>query len=182
MESLQTFFDNNGSRDIQRIAQYIQQHVDAYWNAVFQQYGEKIVAAYDEIGEAVYGMYGLYLFRPIHEQFKQVGLKATPRLPGNLDISREWGPDDDRQRWMWSKIVSTDNSQPIGTIVTVYYHDHTVVRIPRAPRMIGVDVVRKPDVIAALSAHSEDFSQALDARTEYELYLQSLESATSEQE
>ncbi len=180
MESLQTFFDQHGSRDIQTIAAYIQQHVDEQWETVFQQYREKIVAAYDDIGEAVYGMYGLYLFRPVHAQFKQVGLKATPRLPGHLDSSREWGPDDDRQRWMWSKITSTEDGQPIGTIVTVYYHDHINIRVPRAPCIIGLDAVRKADVIAALSALSEDFSQALDARAEYALYLESLEAEGSE--
>lgn len=181
MESLQTYFDQSGSRDIQTLARYVQQHIDEHWEPVFQQYHDKMVAAYNDIGDAVYGMYGLYLFRPVHEQFKQVGLKATPRLPGNLDISREWGPDDDRQRWMWSKITSTEDGQPVGTIVTAYYHDHTVVRVPRAPRIIGLDAVRKPDVIAALSALSEDFSQALDARTEYALYLESLETESSEQ-
>jgi hypothetical protein len=181
MESLQTLFESQGGRDIHAIARYIQQHVDQQWETVFQQYRDKMLAAYDDIGEAVYGMYGLYLFRPVHAQFKQVGLKATPRLPGNLDRSREWGSEDDRQRWMWSKLTSTEDGQPIGTLVTVYYHDHIVVRVPRAPRIICLEVVHKAEVIAVLSAHSVDFSQALDARAEYALYLQSLETESSEQ-
>jgi len=90
-----------------------------------------MIARYAEIGDSVYGLYGDRLFKPVHAQFKQVDLRAMPRLPGKFDIPREWGEDEsDRQRWMWSKIVTTQG-ESVGIIVTVFFHDHLQIRIPR---------------------------------------------------
>jgi hypothetical protein len=43
MESLQTFFEKNGS-DIQALGRYIQQHIDENWETVFQQTRQEMLA------------------------------------------------------------------------------------------------------------------------------------------
>lgn len=174
MESLQAFFAKNGSSDIHALARYIQQHVDEQWESVYQQTRDEMIARYDEIGDSVYGIYGTHLFRHIHDQLKEVGWRATPRLPGDFNASREWGEETDRERWMWSKITTKDNT-PIGTIVVTFYHDHEQIRIPRAFKIIGLDVTGKRDVVAALSKLSPDFREAREARIEIAEYLAQLE-------
>jgi hypothetical protein len=171
VESLQAFFEAQQARDILTLGRYIEQHVAEQWEPVFLSNRNEMVARYDEIGDSVYGMYGTRLFRPIHDQLRLVGLKATPRLPGRFDTSREWGDDEtDRQRWMWSKITSTEDGAGFGSIAIAFYHDHEQIRIPRPFRIIALSETSKNDVVKALSALSEDFKNALEARIEYAQY------------
>lgn len=76
---------------------------------------------------------------------------------------------------MWSTIEQQDGS-PLGTIVTITFHDHTQFRLPRAPQIIALTEVGEEAVVAALSARSADFRTAREARIEIAEYLQSLES------
>jgi hypothetical protein len=175
MESLEAFFTANNSRDIHTIARYVQQHVNAEWEIAFEATQARMVELYPQIGDSVYAMYGKRLFQHIHDQFKTVGLQATPKLPGSLPPSREWGDDEsDRQRWMWSKITTTDG-KPVGTLVCVYFHDHIQIRIPRAPQIMALQATSKTAVIAALSSMSGDFKAAVDMKAEIALYFQQLE-------
>ncbi|HEX2618760.1 MAG TPA: DUF6022 family protein [Phototrophicaceae bacterium] len=163
---LEAWFAEQQSRDIHSLGRYIQQHVNQHWDSVFQQVQGEMIARYAEIGDSVYGIYGRHLFQHVHEQFKLNGLRATPHLPGNFSISREWGPEDERQRWMWSKIISSDDMTN-GTIVTVFFHDHEQLRIPRVFEIIALAAVTKGEVVAALSQLSADFKKAPEARSEY---------------
>jgi hypothetical protein len=169
MESLQAFFSANNSNDIFTIGRYIEQHVNEQWEVIFQNTQREMLDRYDEIGDSVYGIYGTHLFRHIHAQLKDVNLRATPRLPGNFSTSREWGTEDDRQRWMYSKITSKEGGA-IGTIVTVFFHDHLQIRIPRPFKIIALTETSKGDVVKALSRISDDFGKALEARIEYAQY------------
>lgn len=173
MESLQAFFDQSGKRDIHTLARHIEQYVNQNWERVFRENRDEMIARYDEIGDSVYGIYGARLFRPIHAQLKTVDLRATPRLPGHFTSSREWGAEDQRERWMWSKITSTDG-KPFGTIVVAFYHDHLQIRIPRAFRIIALEATTKRDVVKALSHISPDFKAALEAKIEIAQYLAQL--------
>src|SRR5512134_1481334 len=129
MESLQALFGEGKRGDIHRLARLIQQHVDQQWQNVFRNTQEEMAERYAEIGDGVYGIYGTQLFRPVLDALKAAGLRSKPRLPyGNFTISREWGPEDDRQRWFWSKITSADGAA-LGTIAIVFYHDHIQLRI-----------------------------------------------------
>lgn len=174
MESLQAFFSESGRSDIHAIAQYIQRYVDEQWETVYQNTRDEMVKRYDEIGDSVYGIYGSRLFRHIHDQLRDMGLRATPRLPGNFESSREWGPEDDRQRWMWSKIATKDD-EAIGTIVVAFYHDHYQIRIPRPFKIIALEATGKRDVVKALSSLSADFREAREAKIEIAEYLAQLE-------
>lgn len=174
MQTLDTFFAESGSRDIFALGQYIQRHVDDQWEAMFRQTRQEMIDRYDEIGDSVYAIYGNHLFKPVHEQLRLSGLRAKPKMPGSIGISREWGDDEsDRQRWFWSRIVTADGAD-FGTIATAFYHSHTEVMIPRAFRIIALPEVTKSDVIGALSALSEDFAKAMDANAEYAAYLREM--------
>lgn len=171
MESLQTYFAETGNQDIDTLGRYIEQYVNENWERVAREMHDEMVAKYDEIGDTVYGMYGATLFKPIHDELKTVGWVAKPRLPGNFGISREWGPETERQRWMWSRVVATDGTD-IGTIVVAFFHDHEQIRIPRAHPIIALTETTKGYVVRALSAISEEFKNALEARVEYAAYYQ----------
>jgi hypothetical protein len=177
MESLQAFFTENG-RDIHSLARYIQRHVDEHWEAIYNDTRPEMVDKFPQIGDTVYGIYGSHLFKPVHDQLKQVGLRATPRLPGHFMSSREWGPEDERQRWMWSKIT-LDNGAAVGTIAVAFYHDHNEIRIPRAFKIVALDETAKGAVIAALSRLYPDFETAQDAKTEIAAYLAQMASQDS---
>jgi hypothetical protein len=172
MQTLQAFFAENNSSDIFTIGRYVQQYINENWQVVFQAERDEMVRLYPEIGDSVYGVYGNKLFKALHEEFKANGLRATPKLPGSLNISREWGEDErDRQRWMWSKIVGQDG-KAVGTIVTIFYHDHVEIRIPRVFKVIALKETSKGAVIEALSQMSADFAYAMDMKEEIELYMQ----------
>lgn len=157
--------------DIFALAQNIEQHINEHWETVFSDVQQEMIDQYPEIGDSVYGIYGTHLFREILAQMKQAGLRSTPRLPfGNFASSREWGEEDDRQRWLWSKITTTEGAA-LGTIAVAFYHDHEQIRIPRAPLIIALIETTKAEVVKALSQRSPEFAQALEARIEYAEYL-----------
>ncbi|MBD1380206.1 DUF6022 family protein [Metabacillus arenae] len=164
--------DSNISR-INAIAQYIEDHIRENWQTVLQEKRDQLQKAYSEGGDMAYGTYLNLLFLAIHKQFKEDGLHPQPRFPGDFDISREWGEDDsDRQRWMWSTVY-TLNGEPLGTIVTIVFHDHTQFRVPRQPQIISLSETSKEAVVEALSLRSDEFKHALEFTVEYEEYLRS---------
>lgn len=160
----------SSTQDIHTLAQFVQQHVDAHWQAVFETNRDEILELFARIGDSAYGFYGQRLFQPVHEAFKAVGLRATPKLPGSLNASREWGPEDQRERWMWSKITR-ENGEAVGTLVTVFYHDHLEIRIPRAFRILALEVSSKGDVLKALSDLAPEFANAPDMKAEIAAYM-----------
>jgi hypothetical protein len=58
----------------------------------------------------------------------------------------------DQQRWMWSTIRGMEDGEPLGTIVTIVFHDHTQFRIPRSPQIIALLETSKETIVEALSA------------------------------
>jgi hypothetical protein len=174
MQPLETYFAQHKSRDIHTLAAYLQQYLDENSQPIFDRYQAEMERLYPEIGDSVYGIYGKHLFQPVHEQFKAVGLRSTPRLPfGGFSASREFGPEEDRQRWFWSKITTTDG-ETLGTIALAFYHDHVQIRIPRPARVMALTETSKGAVIAALSRISPDFGEAVEAKIEIAEYLAQL--------
>ncbi|HXV98187.1 MAG TPA: DUF6022 family protein [Anaerolineae bacterium] len=168
---------DNKERDIHAIGRYIQAHIAENWQVVLETRHDKLLDAYNRAGDMAYGTYLDLLFRPVHKQLKQAGLRPKPRLPGDFDISREWGRLDetDQQRWMWSTIHSIEG-EALGTIVTIVFHDHTQFRIPRQPQIIALAETSQQAVVEALSRRSADFKNAREAKIEIAEYLRSLES------
>jgi hypothetical protein len=160
------------STDIFALAEEFDAYIHAHWEQVLEKNRAKLAHAYAAAGDEAYGTYLTLLLRPIHRRLKEVGFKPKPRLPGNFNISREWGvpTEDDEQRWMWSTVMGEDGA-PIGTLVTITYHDHTQFRLPRSPHLFALAEVGEEAVVEALSARSEQFKHALPFTEEYELYL-----------
>jgi Family of unknown function (DUF6022) len=167
--------ENTESR-IETIGRYIQDHIDKNWEALLENNRDKLQHAYNEAGDMAYGTFLNLLFLPVHKQLAEAGLHPEPRFPGDFDISREWGnaEETDQQRWMWSAVRSVN--EPIGTIVTIVFHDHTQFRVPRQPQIIALSETSKEDVVAALSLRSTYFKQAKEFTVEYEEYLRSQQS------
>ncbi len=168
------------TQDILALAQEFDAYIRANWQHVLEKHHVKLMAAYAEAGDSAYGTYLTLLFRPVHRHLKAAGLKPMPRLPGDFNRSREWGvpAGNDEQRWMWSTILG-DAGAPIGTLVTIVYHDHTQFRLPRPPHLFGITETDQEAVVAALSARSEPFKHALPFTEEYALYLKSQEEAAT---
>jgi hypothetical protein len=180
METLQAVLNADNRRVIYALAEWIQQQINEQWEAVFQAHHAAMVAAYPELGDGVYGIYGEALFKPIRAEMKQAGFKTTPRLPfGSFSISREWGPEANRERWFWSKITGVDGAA-IGTIAVVFYHDHEAIRIPGPCKIIALEETTKGAVIAALSQRVPEFATAVEAKIEIAAYLASLEAGQSQ--
>ncbi len=83
------------ARDIQAVARHIESHVNENWHVLLEKNDAKLQDAYQRAGDMAYGTYLDLVFRPIHKQLRQAGLKPKPRLPGKFDISREWGNADE---------------------------------------------------------------------------------------
>lgn len=174
METLEAYFAEG--KNIHTLAKYLQHYLDQNTQPIFKIHQAEMERLYPEIGDSVYGIYGKHLFQSVNEQLKAAGLRSTPRLPfGGFSASREFGPEEDRQRWFWSKITTTDgDGETLGTIALAFYHDHVQIRIPRPMRVMALTETSKGAVIAALSRISPDFATAVDAKTEIAEYLAQL--------
>jgi hypothetical protein len=163
--------------DIHALAQHVKDHVDLTWQTLLENRHDHFKKVFEEIGDEAYGAYLEFLFRPVFQAFKIAGLEAIPKLPGEFEISREWGSNveqTNQQRWMWSTVQKT-SGESVGTIVVIVYHDHTMFRVPRNPEILALDEVGKEAVVEALSQRSSDFAAAQEASIEIAEYLKSLE-------
>lgn len=160
--------------DIFTLARQAEELITQNWQELLQKNQAKLLDAYNRAGDMAYGTYCDMLFRPVHKLLQQAGMRISPRLPGDFDISREWGNTDetDQQRWMWSTVTAT-TGEPIGTLVTITYHDHTRFHIPRQPGLFALAATGKAAVVDALSQRSDDFKQAREFTEEYAEYLRS---------
>lgn len=174
MKSLQEYLQASEGSTINTIEHWINQHISVNWQVVREERHEQLMDAYQKAGDKAYGTYLNLLFLPVHKQLNEAGFSAEPRLPGDFDISREWGntPDwTDQERWMWSTITEVKSNKSIGTIVTKVYHDHTQLRLPRAPIVMALSETTKKEVVEVLSQYSLDFKQALEFHEEYAEYM-----------
>lgn len=155
---------------IHAIASFTQWYIDEHWESVFQSMRQEMIDLYPTMGDTVYGRYIDRLVRPILTEFKRMGFRNKPRLPGGFMASREWGPEEDRQRWFWGKITAADGSD-VGTLAFGFYHDHYEIRIPRAPQIIALEATTKSDVLAALSRLMPEIADAADMKQEIADYM-----------
>lgn len=158
--------------DILALGERIQAHVDAQWQALLEENAEVLQIAYERSGDAAYGVFLGLLYRPIRILLEQADRRAVPHLPGDFEISREWGSADetDNQRWMWSTIETVEG-QTLGTLVTVVHHDHSRFRIPRPPAVIAISETEREAVEAELSHRCPEFGSAKPFSVWYAEYL-----------
>ena len=167
METLPDFLIRSHDATIYSLARYIGRHIAASWQSVFAENIGQLRGIQSVTDGAGYGLYCKLLFKRINEQLRDASMCPKPRLPGNLSISREWGPQHERQRWSWSGITAPDG-RPLGTIAVILDHDHTRLRVPKAPDVLPLRSTTREGVIEELSARSINFSQVLDAAAELE--------------
>lgn len=158
---------------VSSIALFIQEHITQNWELTLKNHPLKLLKAYEEMSEAAYGVYCQLLLKPVIIALRKLGYRMHPKLPGDLNISREWGEEQHRERWIWTTLKYPDGSD-CGTIVMKIFHDHTRFRIPEMPLVSALKVTSRQEIIARLSAISPDFAQAKDTKTEYIEYLESL--------
>lgn len=145
MRSLEDVLAEGGEGAVQALAGYIRQHIDERWQEVLREHREELLRLYDDAGEgAAYGTYAQRLFRPVRAQLERAGFRSAPAFPGTLATSREWGPPEARERWMWSVVRPVDEA-PLGTLVIRLAHDHTRFRLPYPP---GVLALAETDAVA----------------------------------
>ena len=160
MKSLQEFLDNADEITIDTLASYIRRYLQEQWQLVLSTNQHELEHIFDTIGEgAAYGTYATKLLQPIQQQLKRADYVSKPRFPGTLSTSREWGPQEERERWMWS-VVGRAQEVPIGALAILYCHDHTRFRIPRAPDVLALQQNENTAIVEALSRASIDFERA----------------------
>lgn len=162
-----------GVGGIRAIADFVQTTVDRQIDHILPARLEEYQRCFEEIGDLAYGKLNAELFSPTRTAFLTAGLKATPRLPGSFQRSREWGNADEthQQRWMWS-IISMDG-QPIGTLAVGSHHDHTHFRLPRSPEILAVEAVTPGKIVAEIAKSHPQFADELEFRQWYANYLSS---------
>jgi hypothetical protein len=162
METLSTVLSAKPHENkIDVLGQYAKQYVDANWDVLIIEKKDKFEHAFATVGEPAYGTYLHALLQPIHNQLEPAGLRASSRLPGHMEISREWGlnPEETEQyRCIWSTIYETSTDNAIGTLVTVLPHDHTAFRIPVKPDIFALEETAKEDVVIVLSEQFREFN------------------------
>lgn len=158
--------------DIVQVAAAVQSLVDQGVSERLPLRQDEFQALFEEIGDAAYGKLNTELFAPVRAMLKTAGLKATPRLPGSFQSSREWGNVDEshQQRWSWS-IISRAAGSPIGAIAVGSHHDHGRFRLPQPPEVIAIEATTTAAIIREISASKPEFGQTQDFRTWYADYL-----------
>jgi hypothetical protein len=159
MISLEELLSRHSEMTIHLLASAIQQYIHEQWQQVLQQNKEELLRIYDTVGEAAYGTYAQRLFRPVQKQLKQAGILSEPRFPGTLSTSREWGPLEGRERWMWC-VMKQEKGAPFGTIVIRFFHDHTQFRVPHRPVVLALEETETHAIVEALSYTSAHFKNA----------------------
>jgi hypothetical protein len=127
-----------GGMTIETVARWLNAHTEESWRAVWAANLPALERAYQRSGEPAYGVYGRDLFQPADSELRGAGLVCEPSLPGSYQLSVErWGPPSDRERRLWS-VVRKSDGDPLGALVTRFFHDHTRLRLPRSPTVFAV--------------------------------------------
>jgi hypothetical protein len=149
MKPLEELLSAQDQNTVQTLADYVQDHVHKQWRQVLEENQEELRRLYDEAGETAYRVFSRKLLRPVQEQFDRAGVLSEPRFPGTLSASKEWGPVEERQRWLWS-VVWREGGEPLGALVVGLFHDHTRFRIPRSPSVLALKETDADAIVRAV--------------------------------
>jgi hypothetical protein len=136
-ESLTDFIIKSHDGGIYTVARFISRIVVANWERVLEENFAHLSGSSGPGDETLYVLYLKLLFEPVQAALERAGFAADPPLPGNFANSREWGPEQERQRWLWTR-VSSPRGELLGTMLVIFYHDDTQLRIPRAPLVLPI--------------------------------------------
>ncbi|WP_096185605.1 DUF6022 family protein [Evansella halocellulosilytica] len=142
--SLADEISRNG-RTIEVFTDYLQKYIDQHWVKVWERDLQDLERVYANGGDKAYGLFMSKLFRPLAVECRETGFIPKPILPGDFSQSEEhWGPWEERERRFWTVIHENDN--PIGTVVTSFFHDHTRLRVPKPPQLCSLKQTDHSDV------------------------------------
>lgn len=148
--------------DIHAVAAWIDGQIAETWEIRWHEHLPAITALHETRGEPAYGLYNRVLFAPVQERLVAAGVTASPALPGTLPLSAEdWGPQDHRERRMWTLVRDRDGAL-LGAVVTRFFHDHTALRLPARPSVVGLAEVDH-DRIRAIVAQDPPWAVATTA-------------------
>lgn len=158
--------------DIAQVAAAVQSLVDRGMTERFPARQAEFQALFEEVEDAAYGTLNTELFAPVRVMLREAGLKATPRLPGSFQSSREWGNADEshQQRWFWS-VVSREDGTTIGALAVGSHHAHGRFHLPRSPEVVAVRATTPAAVVRELAAGMPEFGEAQEFRSWYADYL-----------
>lgn len=144
--------------NVRTISAWMADEIAVTWEPIWTTNHPEIRAAYGRIGEPAYGIYNRELFRPVQRQLDLTGMTCSPRLPGTLPLSEEeWGAEDHRERRMWTLLLDGHRA-PVGAIVTRFFHDHTRLRLPQPPTVVGLTETDHDRIRALVLAGGEAWS------------------------
>lgn len=127
-----------GGRTLATVADWAARELAATWKSSWDAQLPRLRDAFDSVGEPAYGIYNRGLFAPLQKALERHGLTCRPRLPGSLPLSEEdWGASDHRERRMWT-LLYDENGRALGAVVTRFFHDHTELRLPAPPTVVGL--------------------------------------------
>lgn len=130
---------HNEDRTVHDWIEWVQAYLDDQWAVVWDQQLAKLTRVYESQGEAAYGLYSRRLFVPVRDALAGAGITCRPALPGTFELSEErWGYLACRERRLWS-VLRDREGQSAGAIVTRFFHDHTRLRVPKAPVVFAVE-------------------------------------------
>jgi excinuclease UvrABC ATPase subunit len=163
---------------IHDLKDFITNAVQSNWQTILTDNATKLEDAYARGGDMAYGTYLGLLFRSVNQQIKKTGFTLSPDLPGDLNISREWGDatEQRQQRVMWSS-VTRETGEHLGILAVNVIHDHTKFFVPEAPQIVEFE---SSDAIVALTVHFKEFAIAKPFFIEVEEYMASQELETGE--
>ncbi|MGH3793516.1 MAG: DUF6022 family protein [Pseudonocardiaceae bacterium] len=125
-------------RSLATVVDWMITRLETDWRTSWDQQLPRLEKAFDTAGEPAYGIYNRGLFAPLQKALKEHDLTCDPALPGTLPLSEEkWGPDNFRERRMWT-LLYNESGRPLGAIVTRFFHDHTELRLPAPPTVVGL--------------------------------------------
>ncbi|MFB9324573.1 DUF6022 family protein [Paenibacillus aurantiacus] len=144
---------------IRMLQTYIQHYIDHHCQRVWDGNLPEIQRIFAQNGDSAYGFFCRKLFEPLVAEIVESGFHPRPLLPGAFPQSVEqWGPWEDRERRFWS-VIYGQNEQPLGTLVTSIFHDHTSPRLPRRPQVVQIretDPIRISDAIVRADLKNEN--------------------------
>ncbi|RAL26903.1 DUF6022 family protein [Thermoflavimicrobium daqui] len=133
---------------IKEIGSLIEDYVTAHWQKVLEENYDLLLQSFKKIGEPTYGIYLKKLMTPVFEQLFKAGFQFKSIL--NLhDSLEEWGPQENRDRMLWSVVKDQENN-PIGTFIIELFHSHTQFAIPSMPRVFVLEEIERENIIKAI--------------------------------
>jgi hypothetical protein len=131
------------------VVAYAQEYLDEHWQTVWQAHLPEIERVYAKSGDSAYAVYSRALFPPLDDELRRAGLTCQPRFPGMFSASWEQGPWQERVRRVWC-VLHQGDGEALGTLVTCLFHDHSQLRIPRAPRVFALEETNPTAIAQAI--------------------------------